>query len=38
MLIFTAICEPGCVHGLCIEPDVCQCDNGYNGTYCEERK
>ena len=29
-------CEEACVNGRCIGPDICQCDDGYTGSLCEE--
>ncbi|KAJ9576933.1 hypothetical protein L9F63_006499, partial [Diploptera punctata] len=28
------VCSQGCVHGLCVEPDVCHCDFSYVGANC----
>ena len=30
----TAVCIPQCVHGSCIQPDVCACDPGWTGLRC----
>ena len=30
----TAVCIPQCVHGTCIQPDVCECDPGWTGLRC----
>ena len=27
-------CQDGCHHGECIEPNVCQCNEGYKGSDC----
>ena len=31
----TAVCIPQCVHGSCIQPDVCACDPGWTGLRCK---
>ena len=30
----TAVCIPQCGHGTCVQPDVCECDPGWNGLRC----
>jgi len=32
----TPECDPPCENGECIEPDTCDCDEGFAGDYCEE--
>jgi len=31
----TPLCDPSCDNGECIEPDVCECDDGFTGDYCD---
>ena len=31
-------CTPSCVHGLCIEQNVCKCEQGYTGSNCSVRR
>merc|ERR1711913_153201 len=31
----TPLCDPSCDNGECIEPDVCECDEGFTGDYCD---
>lgn len=31
-------CENKCAHGMCIGPNKCQCDFGYNGPICAEAR
>lgn len=36
LLIFLAICTPGCLNGgVCLKPGQCSCPGGYTGTLCE---
>jgi hypothetical protein len=28
------VCMQGCVHGSCVEPDICRCDFSYVGANC----
>lgn len=30
------ICEPGCEHGTCVQPSVCECEEHYTGVSCKE--
>jgi len=34
----TPHCEPPCENGDCVEPDVCECDEGFTGDHCEEEE
>ena len=29
-----AVCIPQCVHGTCIQPDICACEPGWTGLRC----
>ena len=29
-------CNEDCVNGKCIGPDICQCNDGYTGSLCDE--
>ena len=29
-----AVCAPGCVHGQCTIPDICECELGWTGDDC----
>jgi hypothetical protein len=29
---------PGCVHGQCIKPFECRCEDGWTGMFCDKRK
>ncbi|XP_071482925.1 scavenger receptor cysteine-rich domain-containing protein DMBT1-like [Diadema antillarum] len=29
-------CTNGCVHGACVGPDMCSCEDGYQGPSCED--
>jgi len=31
-------CSQTCVHGECVEPDVCDCEPGYGGISCSKCK
>ena len=31
----TAVCEPECVNGVCVGPQICSCEPGYHGYKCE---
>src|SRR5689334_11422104 len=36
---FPAICSPVCEHGVCAEPDTCDCSaTGFSGPTCSQRK
>lgn len=36
MRFVSAICQQSCLNGgECVQPDVCQCRQGYKGTNCE---
>merc|ERR1712002_243146 len=30
------VCDPPCENGECIEPDTCDCDEGFTGDLCDE--
>jgi multiple epidermal growth factor-like domains protein 10/11 len=30
-----AICTTGCIHGTCVAPEQCKCENGYGGPACD---
>ena len=32
---FTVICNPPCVYGVCVAPNVCACGEGYEGDTCD---
>ena len=32
----SAICSKGCLHGTCIAPDECICNQGWSGESCDE--
>jgi len=34
----TPECDPPCENGECIEPGVCDCDDGFTGDYCEDEE
>ncbi len=39
MVTFIATCNPQCENGgRCVEPNICDCSEGWNGTTCSERK
>jgi hypothetical protein len=29
---------PGCVHGSCIKPFECRCEDGWTGMFCDKRE
>lgn len=31
----TPECDPPCDNGVCVEPGVCECDEGFEGDYCD---
>ncbi|XP_058056753.1 uncharacterized protein LOC131208121 [Anopheles bellator] len=31
------ICRGGCVHGVCLAPNVCSCEAGFSGKHCLQR-
>ena len=31
----TAVCEPDCVNGVCVGPQICSCEPGFHGYRCE---
>lgn len=36
---FTAVCEPSCgLYGTCVEPNKCQCKEGWHGRHCNKSK
>ena len=37
-IFVTGICTTGCIHGDCVEPDVCQCHSGWTGYRCDQGK
>jgi len=36
--LFTAVCDPPCVNGVCTKRDVCECLDGWTGDICDQRK
>ena len=30
----TAVCDPPCTNGVCIDPGLCYCDRGWTGLDC----
>lgn len=37
--VCAAVCEPSCgAHGTCVEPNRCQCRDGWNGRHCNKSK
>lgn len=37
--LIAAVCEPGCgSYGICIEPNTCQCREGWHGRHCNKSK
>jgi len=32
------LCEPDCIYGECVEPGVCQCDDGFTGNACDQEE
>ena len=32
----SAVCDPPCQNGLCMEPSLCVCDANFNGYSCDE--
>jgi len=32
------LCDPPCENGVCIEPDTCDCDDGFIGDLCDEEE
>ena len=31
----TAVCDPDCVNGVCVGPQICSCEPGFHGYKCE---
>ena len=34
--IYTVTCVPECMNGVCRDPRVCVCDDGYTGEECSQ--
>ena len=32
------ICSSVCINGVCVEPDVCECSSGWEGSSCDQGK
>ena len=35
LIVFIAVCDPQCVHGICNRPNKCACEPGFGGDACE---
>ena len=39
LIISSALCHPACLNnGTCTSPGVCECEDGWEGDYCEQGK